>query len=70
MRRRNISIITGAAVLALQAAFLIALHFILHNPGPPMTFANGARGVTATCEACGPEADVNGDDDDLSEGTE
>jgi hypothetical protein len=27
---RLFSIITGVAVLALQAAFLIALHFILH----------------------------------------
>jgi hypothetical protein len=27
---RHHSIITGAAVLAMQAAFLIALHFILH----------------------------------------
>jgi hypothetical protein len=29
MTRRH-SIITGAAVLAIQAAFLIALHFIIH----------------------------------------
>ena len=29
MTRRH-SIITGAAVLALQGAFLVALHFILH----------------------------------------
>jgi hypothetical protein len=27
---RLVSIITGAAVLAMQAAFLIALHFVLH----------------------------------------
>jgi hypothetical protein len=27
---RLFSIITGVAVLAMQAAFLIALHFILH----------------------------------------
>jgi hypothetical protein len=27
---RFVSIITGVAVLAMQAAFLIALHFILH----------------------------------------
>jgi hypothetical protein len=27
---RLVSIITGVAVLAMQAAFLIALHFILH----------------------------------------
>ena len=27
---RRLSIITGAAVLAIQAAFLIALHFLLH----------------------------------------
>jgi hypothetical protein len=35
------------------------------NPGPPMTLANmrknGVRAVTATCEACGREADVNVD---------
>jgi hypothetical protein len=35
------------------------------NPGPPMTLANmranGARAVTATCEACRREADVNVD---------
>jgi hypothetical protein len=30
MKRRDISITTGVAVLAMQAAFLIALHFILH----------------------------------------
>jgi hypothetical protein len=30
MKRRNISITTGVAVLAMQAAFLVALHFILH----------------------------------------
>ena len=29
MMRRH-SIITGVAVLAMQAAFLIALHFVLH----------------------------------------
>jgi hypothetical protein len=29
MTRRH-SIITGAAVLVIQAAFLIALHFVLH----------------------------------------
>ena len=29
MKRRDISITTGVAVLAMQAAFLIALHFIL-----------------------------------------
>jgi hypothetical protein len=27
---RLVSIITGVAVIAMQAAFLIALHFILH----------------------------------------
>jgi hypothetical protein len=27
---RLVSIITGAAVVAMQAAFLIALHFVLH----------------------------------------
>jgi hypothetical protein len=36
-----------------------------NNPGPPMTLANmrenGVRAVTATCEACGREADVNVD---------
>ena len=36
-----------------------------NNPGPPMTLANmrenGGRAVTATCEACGREADVNVD---------
>jgi hypothetical protein len=35
------------------------------KPGPPMTLANmrqnGVRAVTATCEACGREADVNVD---------
>ncbi len=35
------------------------------KPGPPMTLANmrqnGVRMVTATCEACGREADVNVD---------
>ena len=35
------------------------------KPGPPMTRANmrenGVRAVTATCEACGREADVNVD---------
>ena len=30
MKRRDISITTGVAVLAMQVAFLIALHFILH----------------------------------------
>jgi len=30
MKQRDISITTGVAVLAMQAAFLIALHFILH----------------------------------------
>jgi hypothetical protein len=30
MKRRDISITTRVAVLAMQAAFLIALHFILH----------------------------------------
>ena len=30
MKRRDISITTGVAVLAMQAAFLIALHFIRH----------------------------------------
>jgi hypothetical protein len=30
MKRRDISITTGVAVLAMQAAFLIALHFVLH----------------------------------------
>jgi hypothetical protein len=30
MNRRDISITTGVAVLAMQVAFLIALHFILH----------------------------------------
>jgi hypothetical protein len=30
MTSRNIAIITAAAILAMQAAFLIALHFILH----------------------------------------
>ena len=36
-----------------------------NKPGPPMTLAkmraNGVRAVTATCEACGREADVNVD---------
>ena len=36
-----------------------------NNPGPPMTLANtrknGVRAVTATCEACRREADVNVD---------
>ena len=36
-----------------------------NNLGPPMTLANmrqnGVRAVTATCEACGREADVNVD---------
>ena len=35
------------------------------KPGPPMTLANmranGVRAVTATCEACGRQADVNVD---------
>ena len=35
------------------------------KPGPPMTLANmranGVRAVTATCEACRREADVNVD---------
>jgi hypothetical protein len=35
------------------------------KPGPPMTLANmrqnGVRAVTATCEACAHEADVNVD---------
>jgi hypothetical protein len=35
------------------------------KPGPPMTLsnmrANGVRAVTATCETCGCEADVNVD---------
>jgi hypothetical protein len=35
------------------------------KPGPPMSLgnmrANGVRAVTATCEACGREADVNVD---------
>ena len=35
------------------------------NPGPPMTLQNmrqnGVRAVTATCEACGREADVHVD---------
>ena len=35
------------------------------EPGPPMTLANlrenGVRAVTARCEACGREADVNVD---------
>jgi DNA-directed RNA polymerase subunit RPC12/RpoP len=35
------------------------------KPGPPMTLQNmrknGVRAVTATCEACGREADVNVD---------
>jgi hypothetical protein len=35
------------------------------KPGPPMTLANmranGVRAVTATCQACGREADVNVD---------
>jgi hypothetical protein len=30
MKRREISIITGAAVLAMQAALIIALHVIHH----------------------------------------
>ena len=30
MKRRDVSITTGMAVLAMQAAFLIALHFIRH----------------------------------------
>jgi hypothetical protein len=30
MKRRDISITTGVAVLAMQVAFLVALHFILH----------------------------------------
>jgi hypothetical protein len=30
MTSRNTSIVTGAAVLAMQAAFLIGLHFVLH----------------------------------------
>ena len=30
MNWRDISITTGVAVLAMQVAFLIALHFILH----------------------------------------
>jgi hypothetical protein len=30
MTSRNISIITGAAILAMQCAFLIALHFVRH----------------------------------------
>ena len=29
MKRREISLTTGVAALAMQAAFLIALHFIL-----------------------------------------
>ena len=33
------------------------------KPGPPMTLANmhanGIRAVTATCQACGHQADVN-----------
>jgi DNA-directed RNA polymerase subunit RPC12/RpoP len=35
------------------------------KPGPPMSLANmranGVRAVTATCQACGREADVNVD---------
>ena len=30
MKRRDISIITGVAILAMQAAVMIAVHFILH----------------------------------------
>jgi len=30
MKRRDISITTGVAVLAMQVAFLVALHFVLH----------------------------------------
>jgi hypothetical protein len=30
MKLRDISITTGVAVLAMQVAFLVALHFILH----------------------------------------
>jgi hypothetical protein len=30
MKRRGISITTGVAVLVMQVAFLVALHFILH----------------------------------------
>ena len=37
----------------------------MRNVGPPMTLANmrdnGPRAVTAKCEACGHEADVNAD---------
>ena len=30
MKRRDVSITTGVAVLAMQVAFLVALHFVLH----------------------------------------
>jgi len=30
MKRRDISITTVVAVLAMQVAFLVALHFVLH----------------------------------------
>jgi hypothetical protein len=30
MNRRDISITTGVAVLAMQVAFLVAPHFVLH----------------------------------------
>jgi hypothetical protein len=30
VKRRDISITTGVAVLAMQVAFLVALHFVLH----------------------------------------
>jgi hypothetical protein len=30
LKRRDISITTGVAVLAMQVAFLVALHFVLH----------------------------------------
>jgi hypothetical protein len=30
MKRRDISITTGVAVLAMRVAFLVALHFVLH----------------------------------------
>jgi hypothetical protein len=29
MKRRDVSITTGVAVLAMQVAFLVALHFVL-----------------------------------------
>jgi hypothetical protein len=57
----------------MQGAFLIACtssstrrsHAMRSKPGPPMTLANmrqnGVRAVTATCQACGREADVNVD---------